>query len=95
MQIINKILKEPLVHFLIFGAILFLLMNPNNAKESIAEQNIKEQIIYQWFNTGSNWPRGSAYAVSLLVICVILVLLMMKIFKVKFGEIGRCVRLPF
>lgn len=23
------------------------------------------QIIYQWFNTGSNWPRGSAYAVSL------------------------------
>jgi spermidine/putrescine transport system permease protein len=47
------------------------------------------QIIYQWFNTGSNWPRGSAYAVSLLVICVILVLLMMKIFKVKFGEIGR------
>jgi len=47
------------------------------------------QIIYQWFNTGSNWPRGSAYAVSLLVICVILVLLFMKIFKVKFGEIGR------
>ena len=41
------------------------------------------QIIYQWFNTGSNWPRGSAYAVSLLVICVILVLLIMKIKLIK------------
>ena len=47
------------------------------------------QIIYQWFNTGGNWPRGSAYAIILLVICVTLVLLAMRIFKVRIGEIGR------
>lgn len=47
------------------------------------------QIIYQWFNTGGNWPRGSAYAIVLLITCIIFVLLMMKVFKVKLGEIAR------
>jgi spermidine/putrescine transport system permease protein len=47
------------------------------------------QIIYQWFNTGGNWPRGSAYAIILLVSCIVLVLLMMRLFKVRLGEIGR------
>ncbi|MCZ7598944.1 MAG: ABC transporter permease [Gammaproteobacteria bacterium] len=47
------------------------------------------QIIYQWFNTGGNWPRGSAYAIVLLVTCIIFVLLMMKVFKVRLGEITR------
>jgi spermidine/putrescine transport system permease protein len=47
------------------------------------------QIIYQWFNTGGNWPRGSAYAIVLLVTCVAFVLLMMRLFKVKLGAIGR------
>jgi len=47
------------------------------------------QIIYQWFNTGGNWPRGSAYAIVLLASCIAFVLLMMKLFKVKLGEIGR------
>jgi spermidine/putrescine transport system permease protein len=47
------------------------------------------QIIYQWFNTGGNWPRGSAYAIILLVFCIVLVLLMMRLFKVRLGEIGR------
>ncbi len=47
------------------------------------------QIIYQWFNTGSNWPRGSAYAIVLMLSCVLLVLAIMRIFKVKIGEIGR------
>ncbi len=47
------------------------------------------QIIYQWFNTGGNWPRGSAYAIVLLVFCIVLVLLMMRLFKVRLGEIGR------
>ncbi|MGI9437466.1 MAG: ABC transporter permease [Geminicoccaceae bacterium] len=47
------------------------------------------QIIYQWFNTGQNWARGSAYAVVLLVTCIILVLLLMRAFKVKMGEIGK------
>ncbi|MBC6405537.1 MAG: ABC transporter permease [Rhodospirillales bacterium] len=47
------------------------------------------QIIYQWFNTGQNWARGSAYAVVLLFACVGLVLLLMRLFKVKMGEIGK------
>lgn len=47
------------------------------------------QIIYQWFTTGGNWPRGSAYAIILLVSCIVLVLLMMRFFKVRLGEIGR------
>lgn len=47
------------------------------------------QIIYQWFNTGGNWPRGSAYAVVLLVACILFVLLVMKLFKVRIGEIAR------
>ncbi|MDH3660134.1 MAG: ABC transporter permease [Alphaproteobacteria bacterium] len=47
------------------------------------------QIIYQWFNTGQNWARGSAYAVVLLITCIIFVLFMMRAFKVKMGEIGK------
>ena len=47
------------------------------------------QIIFQWFNTGGNWPRGSAYAIILLVSTILLVLLVMKIFKVKLGEIAK------
>jgi len=47
------------------------------------------QIIYQWFNTGGNWPRGSAYAMILLIACIAFVMLMMRVFKVGLGEIGR------
>ena len=47
------------------------------------------QIIYQWFNAGGNWPRGSAYAIVLLVTCIAFVLVMMRVFKVKLGEIAR------
>jgi spermidine/putrescine transport system permease protein len=47
------------------------------------------QIIYQWFNTGGNWPRGSAYAIILLGTCIAFVLVVMRLFKVKLGEIGR------
>jgi spermidine/putrescine transport system permease protein len=47
------------------------------------------QLIYQWFNMNDNWPRGAAYSVVLLSVSVVFVLLMMKIFKVKIGEIVR------
>ena len=47
------------------------------------------QIIYQAFNQAGNWSRGSAYAIILLVICIIFVLIMMRLFKVKLGEIAR------
>ena len=47
------------------------------------------QIIYQWFNTAGNWPRGAAYAIILLGTCIAFVLVMMRVFKVRLGEIGR------
>jgi spermidine/putrescine transport system permease protein len=47
------------------------------------------QIIYQWFNTGGNWSRGSAYAFVLLIICIVFVMAVMRIFKVRFGEIAK------
>ncbi len=47
------------------------------------------QIIYQAFNQAGNWARGSAYAIILLATCIIFVLCVMKIFKVKLGEIAR------
>ena len=40
-------------------------------------------------DTLDNWSRGSAYSILLLTISVVFVLLMMKIFKVKIGEIVR------
>ncbi|TNE37144.1 MAG: ABC transporter permease subunit, partial [Alphaproteobacteria bacterium] len=47
------------------------------------------QIIYQWFNTGGNWPRGAAFAIVLLVSCIIIVLTLMRLFKVRIGDIGK------
>lgn len=47
------------------------------------------QLIYQWFNESANWQRGSAYAVILLIVCISFVMMMMRIFKVSIGEIGR------
>ena len=47
------------------------------------------QLIYQWFNMNDNWSRGSAYSILLLTVSVIFVLLMMRLFKVKIGEIVR------
>lgn len=47
------------------------------------------QIIYQWYNTGGNWPQGSAYAFVLLVSCIIFVMAMMRIFKVGLGDIAK------
>jgi spermidine/putrescine transport system permease protein len=47
------------------------------------------QIIYDWFNTGGDWPRGSAYAFVLLISCIAFVMAVMRLFNVKFGEIAR------
>tara|TARA_B100000131_G_scaffold320359_1_gene368312 strand:- start:250 stop:1059 length:810 start_codon:yes stop_codon:yes gene_type:complete len=47
------------------------------------------QLIYQWFNMNDNWSRGSAYSIILLTVSVVFVLLMMRVFKVKIGEIIR------
>jgi spermidine/putrescine transport system permease protein len=47
------------------------------------------QLIYQWFNDGGDWQRGSAYATILLVTCLVFVFLMMRVFRVSIGAIGK------
>ena len=47
------------------------------------------QLIYQWFNMNDNWSRGSAYSIILLTISVIFVLVTMRLFKVRIGEVIR------
>ena len=47
------------------------------------------QLIYQWFNMNDNWSRGAAYSILLLRVSVVFVLLMMRLFRVKIGEIVR------
>lgn len=45
------------------------------------------ELIYQWFKMSNNWSRGAAYSFLLLIVSVIFVLSMMRIFKVRIGEI--------
>ena len=47
------------------------------------------QLVYQWFNDAGDWQRGSAYATILLVTCLVFVFLMMRVFRVSIGAIGK------
>jgi spermidine/putrescine transport system permease protein len=47
------------------------------------------QLVYQWFNDSLNWQQGAAYAIVLLVSTIIIVLTVMRIFKVNMGDIGK------
>ena len=47
------------------------------------------QIIYQWYNTGGNWPQGSAYSFVLLFICIAFVMLVMRVAKVSLGDLAK------
>lgn len=47
------------------------------------------QLVYQWFNQSLNWQQGAAYAIVLLASTITIVLLMMRIFKVNMGDIGK------
>ena len=47
------------------------------------------QIIYSWFFDGGNWNQGSAYAFILLVMCVLFILFMLKVFRVKMEDIAK------
>jgi spermidine/putrescine transport system permease protein len=42
--------------------------------------------VYDFFFQTFNWPRGSAYAFILLAACIIFVMGMLRLFKVKLGE---------
>ncbi|MBP1876465.1 spermidine/putrescine transport system permease protein [Ensifer adhaerens] len=41
------------------------------------------QLIYDWFFESGNWNRGAAYGVTLLVLCLIAVLGMLRLFQVN------------
>ena len=43
-------------------------------------------IVYDFFFQNFNWPRGAAYAFILLTGCIILVMAMLRLFKVSLGE---------
>ncbi len=47
------------------------------------------QLVYQWFNDSLNWQQGAAYAIVLLVSTITIVLLIMRLFKVNMGDIGK------
>lgn len=47
------------------------------------------QLVYQWFNNSLNWQQGAAYAIVLLFATIVIVLTMMRIFKVNMGDIGK------
>lgn len=47
------------------------------------------EVIYSWFFDGSNWNMGSAYAMGLLGLCVVFILLMMRLFRVRLEDIAR------
>ena len=49
--------------------------------------SVLKEDLSQWFNMNDNWSRGSAYSIILLIVSVIFVLTMMRIFKVRIGEI--------
>jgi spermidine/putrescine transport system permease protein len=46
-------------------------------------------IVYDFFFQSFNWPRGSAYAFILLAACIIFVMGMLRLFRVKLGEAIR------
>ncbi len=47
------------------------------------------EIIYNWFFEGGDWQQGSAYAFILLLLCLGFILLMLKLFKVRLGDIAK------
>ncbi len=47
------------------------------------------QLIYRQFYEANNWNIGSAYAVSLMLVCLLMVGLLLRLFRVRLGEIIR------
>lgn len=47
------------------------------------------EIIYNWFFEGGNWNRGAAYALVLLVLCMMVVLASLKFFRVNLADVAK------
>ncbi|VVT13696.1 ABC transporter permease [Rhizobium sp. EC-SD404] len=47
------------------------------------------QIIYNWFFEGGNWNRGAAYALVLLILCLVVVLVTLKLARVNLTDVAK------
>ena len=47
------------------------------------------QLIYEFFFEGGNWNRGAAYALLLLILCLIVVLCTLRLFNVKLVNVAK------
>lgn len=47
------------------------------------------EIIYNWFFEGGDWNRGAAYALVLLVLCLTVVLVTLRIFRVNLTDVAK------
>ncbi|MGP9821885.1 ABC transporter permease [Salinarimonas sp. NSM] len=47
------------------------------------------QIIYNWFFEGGDWNRGAAYALVLLVLCLAVVLITLRVFRVSLTDVAK------
>lgn len=47
------------------------------------------EIIYNWFFEGGNWNRGAAYALVLLVLCMLVVLAALRVFRVNLADVAK------
>lgn len=47
------------------------------------------EIVYNWFFEGGDWNRGAAYALILLILCLVVILSALRFFRVSLGEIAK------
>jgi spermidine/putrescine transport system permease protein len=47
------------------------------------------EIIYNWFFEGGDWNRGAAYALVLLLLCLGVVLLALRLFRVNLADVAK------
>ncbi|MEO3433849.1 ABC transporter permease [Inquilinus sp. CAU 1745] len=47
------------------------------------------EIIYNWFFQGGDWNQGAAYAIVLLLLCIVFILGMLRVFRVSLGDIAK------
>ena len=47
------------------------------------------QIIYNWFFEGGDWNRGAAYALVLLVLCLAVVRVTLRLFRVNLTDVAK------
>ncbi len=47
------------------------------------------QTIYSWFNDALDWNTGAAYSMIFLLVCILFIIAMMRIFRVKLSDIAK------